>query len=502
MNNIENINQKEKNENTYTKNNGEGNSGNKQDIDSVVYNITTNDEEVLDAASKEIAKNSNSNSNVNSTNTIIKAAGQLKGAFIKSQFECSSRFEYTTNDGEKEWRETRTPLTKFDIADHMAEDVDVIYGARPLTDEDEENAARNIVVDIDINYDWDSSYHPDYDYKNLYEICIDFFGHEGFPIRSSSSGNLHVYYPTSYPAPFKFIQDIEKAMNLLVDGNWFEVYPKRGALRIPLGHDSAPVDTLMLEPKTDDPEEKVEFFLSGIKQAVPIISLYNIQNKITPIFREHAVKPTSSSSKSIWMQEGKELFEDGLQPGGINRHHAQMRVSTYLKYGAGMEDEDEIVETIFNWIKKKHNGCSKEINAGNYTKVRKDIERIVYANDGSRRVHTPVMDELQEIDSSSPEYLAVEQYFEDREVSDGLLKKYKLELSDLIKFLACVVKLTEINNSDTVPIVYNVVRKLGAKYERAFKLARQVGYIRCVKKHNIFKRLAAEYKLMEALMMS
>lgn len=472
-------------------------------VSSLIDDLDDEEEQVVDKTCEQISSTSSDYSN-----EFTQTVNRYYDNFIVEQFDTYQGSEYGQDeDGNTIWTPTYSTITDYDIADHL--DRDVIYGAKPLTDSTGENAARNIVVDIDmpeINITerpfFEPIEEPDYSKKYLYNICTEFFDNQGIPLQSSDSGNFHIYFPTKKPVPFYTLRRFEKALNITVDGNWFEVYPTKGYLRIPLGAGSYPVDRITLDPYVLDPVEKVEYFLYDLKGAVPFVDIYDTFNKSVKLLRMNDRYITGDyETSNYWIKEGKELYRHGLSKGGIRRHNAQLRVNAYLKH-QGVDDPDERYRLIYGWIQNKHNCCSTEINAGNYRRVEADIERIAYDGKDYDFSYQPVVDQLKEMDSKSREYRKAYRYLKANPVKKSLLNKYKVSKNDVIYCLAYIIRITNIHKSKTVPIAYSLMRdKLGRANYRAFKLCRQVGWVKKVAKGKPLSGIAAKYELMEDLVM-
>ena len=187
---------------------------------------------------------------------------------------------------------------------------------------------------------------------------------------SESADSYHLLFRPSVDGVPPTRYKLNQAFKWFVKQKGIEFYPQaKHVIRLPFGrfqkcldHEKPLLNTW--ESKLYWFHELDEFDLSGVPAQQLEFDFTLITDKRLPLL--------TGGSKG-WFQAGAELFECGLQSPN-SRHESQAKVIYYL-----WRQNIPIAETIkqvFAWIKKRHNGFSKDIIRYPGS-VRKEIERQV-----------------------------------------------------------------------------------------------------------------------------
>lgn len=155
-----------------------------------------------------------------------------------------------------------------------------------------------------------------------------------------------------------------------------EVYPKsRHVIRLPFGKHFTPIDI-----KYED--------MKGIELLKSFLALQEYEMFGRFPFRKNKVermKNLFNADDSIgrtpgWYEQGEELFKIGLVDYST-RYNSQARVIYHLM--RQNYSKESCIDTVIMWIKQKHHNLSKEVKAGRWAKVYREIEsqaNYIYAN--------------------------------------------------------------------------------------------------------------------------
>ncbi|MBA7550910.1 hypothetical protein ES705_43440 [subsurface metagenome] len=208
---------------------------------------------------------------------------------------------------------------------------------------------------------------------------------------SESANSYHLLGKPAYknkPPTVRLLQDTFKQF---VKQNDIEIYPQANrTARLPFGYNQECLDPEYIQLKNW--EDKLYWFKRLIEFDLAVVP--NQQERLNLKFKGiediksievvkdpriiKAIDPNTPNTPKIFntssvFEEGKNLLRYGLQTSN-SRHDAQFKVSYYLwRINVPIEETKKI---IWNWIRKKHNGFSKDIKKYPES-VRKEINRQV-----------------------------------------------------------------------------------------------------------------------------
>jgi len=178
---------------------------------------------------------------------------------------------------------------------------------------------------------------------------------------SESADSYHILLRPEYKEKPPTVRLLNNAFRSFCDLHRVEVYPQPGhAVRLPFGPAQLPVD--LEYSGLGSWQDKLYWFQK--LNAFDITSVKGQQFNFDFVL---AQKPTLP----VLTEDGQYLLEHGLQAPG-SRHEAQFKVIYSLwRRNVPMDTARDLT---FNWIRRKHNGFSKDII--HYPgEVRKEIER-------------------------------------------------------------------------------------------------------------------------------
>jgi hypothetical protein len=166
---------------------------------------------------------------------------------------------------------------------------------------------------------------------------------------SESADSYHLLLRPEYKEKPPTVRLLNNAFRSFCDLHKVELYPQPGhAVRLPFGPAQLPLD----------------FEYSGLGSWQDKLYWFQKLNEfdITSVKGQQFVFDFTLQKSSLptIMEDGQYLFEHGLQAPG-SRHEAQFKV-IYLLWRRNVPI-DTTRELTFNWIRKKHNGFSKDILA-------------------------------------------------------------------------------------------------------------------------------------------
>ena len=151
----------------------------------------------------------------------------------------------------------------------------------------------------------------------------------------------------------------------MADLEGVEMFPRvrERAGRVPFGKHFTPVDEVYREMQLVD-------LLSAFER----LDEYEMKYRVP--FDDQSVQGSLMGPRELtgsgWYREGRALYFHGLEP-PYHRHDAQARVIYYL-LRCNMSPE-HVADLTYRWIKAKHNGHSRDLNAGHYQTIRGEIGR-------------------------------------------------------------------------------------------------------------------------------
>lgn len=440
-------------------------------------------------------------------NDLLAAEYRYYTYFYKNQFHYDINYQYILEDPKEArqdkklinynytWKKLERPFRIDDIKKYLnikpweikygQKPKGTIFGAKPITKPDGENCFRNIVVSFDRPERTDDNFMKQYDSDDLYQVCNDCIGSKGLAILFDNDYKMQIYYPTDTPVEFYLLRRLQKALNLLVIGDVFTVYPNGQPLRLPLGPNSTPFNDRFKKVAHD---HKVEYFLHNMKCELPLVNKNDLLNNIKKIY------PGKYKTDGSGNFSENDLLSDHACIHTING-----------EYRCLQENGDKDIELTVDWIYdkiKNHLQYRHNLNyeAINHAYLIRDIHRVLYFNkyhDPNKKVAKKLFLEAQPGDR---DYETVKLYYERNPISKRRLKEHNVTTKDAIKFLAFVRKLSREHDSDAVPIAFDFVRnQLKGCNLRVFKLCKKSHYIQKYKAHNRNQGRAATYKLMKAL---
>jgi len=166
---------------------------------------------------------------------------------------------------------------------------------------------------------------------------------------SESPDSYHVILKPLYngePPTVNLLQNIMRDYALI---RGIEIYPQKNrVIRLPFGKNQPCLDAIYAH--LDAWEDKLYWFKK--LDEVDLSTFPRHQTVLT--FPDQYVQGIRLSS----MEEGRDLFEHGLQHFS-SRHYSQFQVLYYLwRHNVPM---DVAIETTYAWIKRMHNGFSKDV---------------------------------------------------------------------------------------------------------------------------------------------
>ena len=211
---------------------------------------------------------------------------------------------------------------------------------------------------------------------------------------SESANSYHLLGKPAYknkPPTVRLLQDTFKQF---VKQNDIEIYPQANrTARLPFGYNQECLDPEYIQLKNwedklywfkrliefdlavvPNQQERLNLKFKGIEdiKSIEVIKDPRIIKAIDPNTPNTPNTPKIFNTSSVF-EEGKNLLRYGLQTSN-SRHDAQFKVSYYLwRINVPIEETKKI---IWNWIRKKHNGFSKDIKKYPES-VRKEINRQV-----------------------------------------------------------------------------------------------------------------------------
>ena len=178
------------------------------------------------------------------------------------------------------------------------------------------------------------------------------------------TGNFHVYYRPRYrgsPATKKLLH---KSTAQATRDLGIEIFPKlRQKGRLPMGKDQYLLDEESWAPLNYTWPEAL-YWVAKLED----YDLQKLPQQLRLPLRDEPVKTWSRR------RQAEELLEHGL-PGPGTRHNSCEVLAQYF-YRRNY-DPGEAQRRIKHWIRRKHNGHSKEVNAGRWARVNREIEEIV-----------------------------------------------------------------------------------------------------------------------------
>lgn len=183
-------------------------------------------------------------------------------------------------------------------------------------------------------------------------------------MNSESSNSCHLLFRSAYKQRPPTIRLLNQILKPWANENGIEIYPQANRpIRLPFGsgQDCLDIDYLHLKKW----EDKLYWFNKLDEFELKNFPLQQLQFEFNDDIN---LKPNGST-----FSEGRFLYENGLV-GPHSRHASQFKVLYYLHMNNNITPETAI-DLIWHWIKNKHNGYSKEVNAGNWRKIKEEIER-------------------------------------------------------------------------------------------------------------------------------
>ena len=178
---------------------------------------------------------------------------------------------------------------------------------------------------------------------------------------SESPNSYHLLFRPHYsekPPTLRLLNDVFKPF---CRSQGVEIYPSgKKCVRLPFGAIQKCLDPdYALHTKW---EEQLYWFLK--------LDEYELEE--APQAQRWLALEIPNAAKIPTYIEGEELFYNGLQMSS-SRHDSEWKVLYYMwRKNVPL---DTAAAVTFKWIKSKHNGFSKEINAKNYRTVREDIQK-------------------------------------------------------------------------------------------------------------------------------
>ncbi len=180
---------------------------------------------------------------------------------------------------------------------------------------------------------------------------------------SESPNSYHLLFAPSYkdkPVTLRFLNEVLKPF---ADEFGFEVYPQpKKFVRLPFGRGQRALDFEYVQ--LEDWREYLYWF-----RKLDNFDLSVVPKQQLRLFDGYF---DIKSEKISTFEEGAYLYQNGLiEPN--SRHKSQFKVLYYFwRKNVNLEDA---INLTYSWIKKKHNNLSKEVNAGKWQIIRKEIER-------------------------------------------------------------------------------------------------------------------------------
>lgn len=180
----------------------------------------------------------------------------------------------------------------------------------------------------------------------------------------AEDGNFHVYYRPRYrhaPATKKLLckATAQAAVALRI-----EIYPQlRHKSRLPMGRDQHLIDEDTWMPMAYPWPQGLYWFLK--------MDDYDLARLPQQLRLPLSAAPVKTST---WRRQAEELLEHGL-PGPGTRHDS---IEVLAKYFFRCNcDPGEATFKIKHWLRTKHNGHSKDVNAGRWARVEREVDEIV-----------------------------------------------------------------------------------------------------------------------------
>ena len=180
-------------------------------------------------------------------------------------------------------------------------------------------------------------------------------------INSESPGSYHLYFPTLYNGKPPTVRAQQAILKPFAQQNNIEIYPQPNrTLRLPFGAGQDCVDIEYLHLK--DWKQKLRWFNK----------LDPLDLKTVPYHQQELDLYIPAKRQPGAYKTGKQLLETGLDSRN-SRHEAQFNILCYLH--AINTTPEAAIETVYNWVKNKHNGYSKEVNSGHLRSIKDEIIR-------------------------------------------------------------------------------------------------------------------------------
>jgi hypothetical protein len=180
---------------------------------------------------------------------------------------------------------------------------------------------------------------------------------------SESDKSYHLLFRPSYNGKPPTIRLLNEVLKPFAREHNIEVYPQANKpIRLPFGKGQKPLD---FEYISLDNWKKLLYWFNKLDY---------FDLKGMPYHQMHLdldVEPDNTIGLTEY-QEGKFLWEHGLiEPS--SRHQGQFKILCYLH--RGNTTLEMATEMTYRWIKAKHNGLSKEANAGKWRTIKEEIKR-------------------------------------------------------------------------------------------------------------------------------
>ncbi|MBA7521151.1 hypothetical protein ES705_13254 [subsurface metagenome] len=282
--------------------------------------------------------------------------------------------------GGKSWRTKNKPLSDIPIKAHLDKKYCVGVLAKWYPE--------CVILDID---------NRSIEQANEIREELGLIDSDSMLISSESPDSSHLLIRPQYngnPPTVRLLQDAFKGFGSF---HHLEIYPQpKRFIRLPFGHAQDCLD--LCYRGLDDWKAKLYWF-----QKLDEFNLSNVPSQ--QLFFDFKLNEDVKLKSPGIMNEARELLKHGLfMPS--SRHESQFKILFY--FWRMNVDQDEAEETVWSWIRRMHNGFSKEI-IRNPRSVRKQISRqasLIYDKydlasifpDSTHNVHRGYICELDIID--------------------------------------------------------------------------------------------------------
>jgi hypothetical protein len=179
--------------------------------------------------------------------------------------------------------------------------------------------------------------------------------------KSESPNSYHLIFKPSYKGEPPTLRLLNMILSPYGKRFGIEVYPKKSkTIRLPFGPTQRCLDHGYYF--LNDWWDKNYWF-----HKLDDLELSDLNHQMIADLRINSMYPEKGTLK-----EGEELLEHGLQLPGT-RHEAQFKILYYL-WRNNIHPETA-KQRVWGWIKKKHNGFSKEFNRGHFQIIQDEIAK-------------------------------------------------------------------------------------------------------------------------------